>query len=225
MDLIKFINYNISFTFAKYGDGEYLVCNKRKGQNCDNTKYTESLSNAVLNSYKYLSALDNSYLGKWMDGNEIFKYFENIYKPKWVDYESIIFKNAQEFADKLTLYKTIKNCKQDKIYICNQRLSTIAYLFNIDNTIIIHPSDWFEINYQDVLNQTINAVKNPDSIVILTSAGMGAKPLLADLRKAFSNAILIDIGSAFDIFTYTATRSFNMNVPNHIIDEYIQLIL
>lgn len=224
MNFIEYITENKPFTFAKFGDGEYLVCKGSKGQNCDNTKYTEQLGNAVINSYKYLSSLENSYLGRWEDDNIVYNYFENIAVPNWVDYHSIIFKNIYQFYDKLPLLKTIKNSKQEKIYVCNERLNNITPIFNIQRTVLVHPSDWFELNYNDILEHTISSVKNPDSVIIMTSAGMGAKPLLSDLRKTFPNAILIDIGSAFDIFTYTSTRNFNTNVPKHIVDELIKLI-
>ena len=58
----------------------------------------------------------------------------------------------------------------------------------------------------------------------MTSAGMGAKPLLADLRKLYPYAILIDIGSGFDLFVYKKSRSYNMNLTKKEIDEFIDLL-
>ncbi len=100
----------------------------------------------------------------------------------------------------------------------------MAPLFNINNTILIHPSDWYEQSYNTVLNRIKDTVINSSSIIIMTSAGMGAKALLSDLRKVYPNAILIDIGSAFDVFTYKATRSYNMTVTKNEVDEWIKRI-
>tara|TARA_R110000868_G_C10819661_1_gene758537 strand:- start:52 stop:732 length:681 start_codon:yes stop_codon:yes gene_type:complete len=219
----KIIN-NEPFTYAKYGDGEYLVSINRQGMNCDYTPYTSKLSNAVIQSYKYLAPLQNSYIGRWFDDSVVYKYFENIIKPTWADYCAFIFGNKNEFINKLPLLKTIRNATQQKIYICNDANSAVAPLFKIDNTIIVHPSNWFENDYDIILQQTRDYIVNPDSIIIMTSAGMGAKPLLADLRKLYSNAILIDIGSGFDLFVYKKSRLYNMNLTKNEIDEFIDLL-
>jgi hypothetical protein len=224
MDWINKIINNKPFTYAKYGDGEYLASINRKGMNCDHTPYTAKLSNAVIQSYTYLASLDNSYIGRWFDDSIVYKYFENIIKPNWADYCAFIFGTKEQFENKLPLLKTIRNATQQKIYICNDTNSAIAQLFKIDNTVIVHPSNWFETDYDLILQKTRDAIIYPDSIIILTSAGMGAKPLLADLRKLYSNAILIDIGSGFDLFVYKKSRSYNMNLTKNEIDEFIDLL-
>ena len=224
MDFTNKIINNQPFTYAKYGDGEYLVASKRKGQNCDHTQYTEKLGNAVIDSYKYLAPLYNSYIGKWDGDYKVFGFFEKIFKPTWSDYSAFIFGNKKEFQIKLPLLKSIKYATQQKIYVCNQDNFKVNSIFNIDNCVLVHPSDWFEINYDIILQQTKNSVLNPDSVIIMTSAGMGAKPLLADLRKLFPNAILIDIGSAFDLFVYKKTRSYNLNLTKDEIDAFIAFL-
>tara|TARA_R110000868_G_scaffold294847_2_gene555323 strand:+ start:433 stop:1107 length:675 start_codon:yes stop_codon:yes gene_type:complete len=221
MNIIQKINLNVPFTFAKYGDGEYLCAIKRNGQNCDKTKYTHKLSQAIIASYIYLAPLDNSFLGKWTDDNIVYKFFEKIIVPKWVDYSTFIWGTHAEFLDKMLILKSIKYAKQQKIYVCNENLAEMAGLFNIDTIVKIHPSDWFENDYDLILKQIMEKVINTDSIIIMTSAGMGAKPLLSDLRKIYKNSILLDIGSAFDIFTYKVTRSYNMNISRKEVDDII----
>ena len=212
MDWKKYIKENMPFTFVKYGDGEYLCSIRRQGQNCDNTKYTEQLGSAIVSSYIYLASLSNSYLGKWTDDRQTALFFEELIKPQWVDYCSFLFgkqRGVPTFMEQLPLLKCLKNSSQQKIYVCNEVLTAVAPLFNIDKTIIIHPYNWFQLQYDDILQQIKNAVKNPNEIIIMTSAGMGAKPLLADLRQYYPSAILIDIGSGFDALTSTVSRSYN----------------
>jgi hypothetical protein len=221
MDFINALKSNTAFTYAKYGDGEYLCAIKRPGQNCDNTKYTEKLNNAVIESYKYLAPQSNCYIGRWTDG-KVDAFFERMVKPNWRDYSQFIFFTKQEFYQKLNLFRTIKEAPQQKIYLCNDENAKAAPIFNINTCVIVHPSDWFEHGYDAILTETKAAVINPDSVIILTSAGMGAKPLLADLRRSYPNAILIDIGSAFDTFVHRKSRSHNLNFTKSDIDEFIK---
>ena len=227
MDFITALKLNFAFTYVKYGDGEYLCAIKQDltGQNCDYTKYTEKLSNAILESYKYLAPQPNCYIGRWTGiWSEVDIFFEKIVKPNWKNYCEFIFFNKKEFYEKLNLFKAIKDATQQKIYCCNSENAKVAPIFNINSCIIIHPSDWFEQNYDAVLAETKEAIVNPKSVIILTSAGMGAKPLLADLRRSYPDAILIDIGSAFDTFAYRKSRKHNLNFTKSDIDEFIESI-
>ena len=223
MDIVHNINENIPFTFAKYGDGEYFASQKIQGHNCDNTKYTQNLGNAVIESYKYLAPLSNTYIGKWGD-EKVIKFFEELIIPKWDNYLSLITRSIEDFNRTLPILKCIKNSKQQKIYVCNSSLNSISHLFNINKTVNIHESDWFDESYDNILKETIASVINPNSIIILTSAGMGAKPLLAELRKKFPNSILLDVGSGFDAFAYRKSRDYNMNFSKEEIDRLIKLI-
>ena len=78
-------------------------------------------------------------------------------------------------------------------------VATSKDLFSIDTHVTIDKSNWFETSYEQTLQTTINSVKDPNNLLILTSAGMGAKILIADLHKYYPNAIIIDIGSALDL--------------------------
>jgi len=225
MNIVKFINENIPFTFVKFGDGEYLACNKRKGCNCDYTPYTDTLGNRLIESYKYLSSLSNCFIGKW-ETKIINSYFESLGIPNWVDYCSVIFGNNIPFNNVLPILKTIRNAKQQKIYVCNSSIAEKSKkIFNIDTIIDVHQSNWFEENYNSTLQSIIDSIIDKNSIIIMTSAGMGAKPLIYDLNKLYPNAILIDIGSAFDILSNKATRDYNSNIHKDEVDNMINLIL
>ena len=55
--------------------------------------------------------------------------------------------------------------------------------------------------------------------MILTSAGMGAKPLIADLYKLYPHAIIIDIGSAMDLIcSHRRTRDYHTLSQQEVID-------
>lgn len=94
----------------------------------------------------------------------------------------------------------------------------VVELFNVSNTLTTHPSDWFEHTYDYTLEKIKSYVTQPESVIIMTSAGM------EDLRKTFPNAILLDIGSAFDVLAHKASRSYNIHFTTEDVDNFIQEI-
>lgn len=214
MDINKFIQENTPFVFAKFGDGEYYAAKKCTGGNCDGTPYTQKLGDGVIESFKYLTSLSNVFIGKWDDFKGVADYFESLTgnSVNWENYNILIPKSPSEFLNRtLSYFKTIRNAKQQKIYVCNPAMVRESReILKIDRHVPVHPTNWFEQNYDSVLQSVINSVETPDNVIIMTSAGMGAKVLIADLRKKFPNAIIIDIGSALDLVcSNRKTRNFH----------------
>lgn len=190
------------FVFAKYGDGEYNAAVQLQGGNCDGTPYTQKLGEGVKESFQYIAKQPNTYIGQWKDFKGVDSYFQSLVETpvEWVNYNIFIFKTKQQFYEKqLAFYKAIRQSSKHKVYVCNPSMAFRAQqLLNLNETVQIDPVNWFETNYEDVLNRTINAVRDSHGI-ILTSAGMGAKVLISDLHKRFPEATIIDIGSALDL--------------------------
>ena len=213
--LINHILLNTSCVYVKFGDGEYYAAINRPGGNCDGTKYTMKLGNSIINSFKYLISIPNVYIGKRQE-EPVIQYFEMIAEGSpinWVDYHVFMFRDISTFLkEKFILYKTISLASQQKIYICNDKLvEKSKKIFKIDNHIIIHPVNWFELDFSIVFNSVCRAVKDPNNLLILISAGMGGKFLIKCLHKAYPNAILFDIGSAFDqLCGSVQTRSYHV---------------
>ena len=215
----NFINNNNSFVYVKFGDGEYQVANNFSGGNCDGTKYTEKLGKKIIESFKTLSQYQNVYFGNpcvFEDFNQTYDYFNNLSSNKinFVDYHTFIFKSINEYLERCeSLYKSIKNSKQQKIYVCNQYNYDLSKsLLNIDNHILIDPINWCENDYENIYNKVLSSVKDPNNVIILTSAGMGAKVLINDLFKKLNKSIIIDIGSAMDqVFGNRKTRDYHSN--------------
>ena len=218
MEIIKFvefINTNQPFIFAKFGDGEYFAATKAEGGNCDGTPYTEKLSEGIIQSFKYLTNHENVYIARWAERG-VDTYFQSLTDTiiKWTDYNIFIFKSlAQYFGEQQNFYKAIKNYSKQKIYICNQTMVDFSRNFlNIDDFVVVDSVNWFDNNYSDTLNQVIRCVKDPNEVMILSSAGMGAKVLIADIHRIFPNSFIIDIGSALDLVcSGRRTRDFHHN--------------
>lgn len=212
--ITNFINNKIPCVYAKYGDGEYLASIGGRGMygNCDMTPYTPKLQKAMNESFIYISKLNNSYLGQYH--GETFNHWNNFtsFPKKWANYHLFIFYTLKNDLneEKHNLYKAIKYTSLQKIYICNKEMvDKSKIILNIDNHIIVDSNNWFENNFDTILNNTLNTIKDPHNVLILTSAGMGAKPLIAAIHQKNPNSIILDVGSALDfICTGKATRAY-----------------
>jgi hypothetical protein len=217
MDICKFIEKNIPFIFAKFGDGEYYAAKNENGCNCDGTPYTAALGSSIIQSFKYLTQFPNVFIGKWEDFKGVADYFQGLTDNKinWENYNILISRSRNEFLNRaLPYFKAIRKAKQQKVYICNNSMiEGSKSLFNIDNHIIIDPTNWFELNYNEILNSVVNSVMNKDNVLILLSAGMGAKVLFADLHKYFPNSLIMDMGSCLDLLC-SKRRSRDYHVLN-----------
>jgi hypothetical protein len=230
MEITKYINFiklNKPFVFAKFGDGEYNAALNFRGSNCDGTPYSNKLGNGIIQAFKYLSEFDNAYIGKW-PGN-VSEYFKSLVDKtiNWADYNIFIFRNLEQFKnEQFAFFKAVKESNREKIYVCNNSMvNNSKELLNIDKHIVIDSINWFESNYNTTLNELKNSVKDPNNLLILTSAGMGAKILIADLKKIYPNAIIIDLGSAMDlVFGNRKTRDFHYNFSNNDISTIYNLL-
>lgn len=200
LNVVDSIQNNIPFTFVKYGDGEYFAAIQSIGHNCDGTPYTKNLGDSLVQSFKYFTQFDNVFVGKRQE-EFVFRFFSSLSnRVNWEDFHLFMFNSASEFYNRLPIYRAIRNATQQKLYVCNETMvEESKKLLNIDSCVVVNSQNWFEQNYSTVLKSIQSLVKDPSSIIILFSAGMGAKVLMADVLKLFPLAILIDIGSALDL--------------------------
>jgi hypothetical protein len=193
--------------FSKYGDGEYFCAMSHVGVNCDNDKYTEKKKNGLIESFKYIvDELPNAYIGLWWEKVQNDFWTSLVNKPvKWAYYNSVSL--DREDNNKVELYKTIKHSSMKKIYICNPLLVKAEILLNIDYMIYVAFNNWFDTQFDLILEQLKNIIKDDTKYIIMTSAGMSSKILLYELAKLFPNNIYLDFGSALDkICTKQASR-------------------
>jgi len=216
--LTNYIRDSVPCMFVKYGDGEHFAANFYNGGNCDGTPYTRNLGEKVIESFIYNSQQKNTMVGvKSWDYCAPKSFFESVLPSgsapvNWVDYHTVIIDNdtpiQQQSSEKLELYKAIKESTRRKIYIANPKMYKSKEIFNIDHHIEVHPSNWFDNEFETVFNSIKEKIENDTNTMILCSAGMGAKYLVTALHKLYPNAIYIDIGSAFDtICTGIRTRT------------------
>ena len=208
--LTWYIKNNIPCMFLKYGDGEFNAANYYEGQNCDGTRYSRNLGDAIRESFVYNSSQANAMIAAWHDTSNK-EFWESLggTPPNWVEYHTLLLdSNDEDATEKVELYRAIKESSRKKIYVANPRMLRAMDVFALDRFIPIDGSHWFDTDYNEILADVSSEIINDSNTLILTSAGMGAKKLVSDLHRRFPRAIYIDVGSGFDtLCTKIPTRA------------------
>ncbi len=230
-ELTKHIRENRPIGFIKLGDGEYYCANYHNGHNCDCDNYTPKKGTALIHTFKYInSRLNNIYFGMWWN-TENKKFWENFshYPVHWTNYHAIniddhdMNRKDHVLKDKIELFKTIKVSKIKKVYICNELLQKVKLLLNVDKLIHVAPSNWFDTEFDRVLEEAKKEY-DENGTIFLFSCGMGAKPLIGELFRCFPNAIYLDVGSALD-FICTQRNSRGVEYTYNDMKEQFQELL
>lgn len=221
-NLTKHIQEKKPILFLKFGDGEYLCASKqnRNGDvaNCDADTYTDKLSDKIVESFKYVVENENlnTYIGKWWN-NDIALYWNSIlaegHKIKWADYHTIIISKS-DFNDgviqkKIALYKAIQDTDLKKYIICNPLLVKSKMLLNADEIFHVPFQNWFDTQFDNLVSLLCEKIGDNPQPIIITSCGMSAKVLIAEMSKKYPQGIFLDFGSAMDIIcTKRDSRGF-----------------
>lgn len=202
---------NIPVVYCKYGDGEYFCATKYiknlpMNDNCDKDTYTRKLSNGINASFKYITENSNNcFIGKWFNPETV-NYWQSITNNpiNWANYHTLLFEpsdinNDEKFCNKIKVFKAIKSSGKKKIFICNPLLIKAQILLNIDSIVLVPLNNWFDSQFDEILNQVRNLIGQQDGEhIVMTACGMSAKVLIAELHKTHPNGIYLDIGSGLD---------------------------
>lgn len=201
--------------FIRCGDGELYAIQQRRGGNCDGTPYTPRLRISLQLTFTELLKHPRLTLGKW-HVDDVIQYITSIAPTDreipWGSFSMFFFQTLEEFHSKCAgLYRAIRYANQQKIFICNENLvSNSKLLFNIDEHVTIHPTNWFETTFDETYSKITSKVRESSNVLFLVSAGMGGKYLMYKLSKDFPESIILDIGSAFDLICgLRRTRSYH----------------
>ena len=218
--LINCIENSVSVSFSKYGDGEYFAASGCAGANCDGDRYTLKLKEGLIDSIRYIvDVSENAMIGQWPDVN-VKAFWQSLCTKQinWVDYHTVLPCN-KDTQDKIELLKAVKKSSLNKIYVCNPLLIKAQHLLDINHMVHVPFNNWFDTElYSKILENSVKAIVSSGPNIIMTSAGMGAKVLIADLSKQFPNNIYLDFGSALDkICTKKTSRGWERDY-----DAYMQ---
>lgn len=128
-------------------------------------------------------------------------------KPiSWSNYHTIII-DGKYNDEKVQLYKAIKNSKTQKIIVCNELLIKSKILLDADDIVIVPFQNWFDTQFDDILQEVIDIIGPDFPHIVITCCGMSAKVLIAELKKRYDTGIYLDFGSAMDLLcTKKSTR-------------------
>ena len=108
------------------------------------------------------------------------------------------------------MYKTIKQSKLKKIIVCNELLIKSKLLLDIDEVVLIPFNNWFDTQFDTVLQEIKEKIQTDGNHIVMTCCGMSAKVLICELTKSFPLGIYLDFGSALDIIcTKRDSRGYN----------------
>ena len=212
-------------SFSKYGDGEHSAANGHNGANCDRDTYTQALSEGLRRSFTYMvDEAPNTYVGIWHDGGHIDYWSTLVSKPiRTVKYHTLIM-DADHRAEKIGLFAAIKTSGLKKIYICNPLMVRARNLLNIDHMIHVPFNNWFDTEFDRILSEIESCIGSGEQCIIMTSAGMGAKILIAQLSKKYPQNIYLDIGSGLDkICTKKTSRGWEPSYQE-LVGEFRDLL-
>jgi hypothetical protein len=234
--IINSIIYSIPIAFLKFGDGEYNCIMNPNGCNCDKDNYTYKLSNSLRNAFINITNNNNNsyYIGKWNNRKVIDDYINisNNNNINYADYHTFIMlgqSHMEGYLDKkkIKIYETIKISKIKKIMVCNSSMIKAQKLLDIDYMIFIPVNNWFDDQFENVLNNVSEIINNNNGEphIILTCCGMSAKVLIYELSKKYDNSLYFDIGSALDYLCNEDIRGYkNLYSYEYLLDLFKEVI-
>lgn len=72
-------------------------------------------------------------------------------------------------------------------------------LFNAENIVLVPLNNWFDNQFDNILQNICEIIGNNCDHIIITCCGMSAKVLICELYKKYPNGIYLDFGSALDL--------------------------
>lgn len=218
--------------FIKFGDGEFFCMDNTYpgSHNIDYDSFTLEKGKQLVSAFNTFvnSFSSNIYLGKWHEDHWDWEQFlqEKENTISWANYHTLLL-DGDEMSEKIELYKTIKYTPLTKIYIGNKFLKRVQVILNVDKYIQVAERNWFDHDFDLILQQVLHEMNNiPSPCIIMTSAGMAAKILLAEILSKHPNTIVLDFGSAFDFIctgrqsrTWEPPRNFLLQLLSECIDD------
>lgn len=222
--LITKLNNDERVIFTKFGDGE-LRCMRNDNSvgiaNFDGDRYTIELGQALQKAFIALSESPNTYIGRWHH-LDVTSYCLSLYydylvennkelkPPPYVHYHFCY--NDCAFDENLNLFnfvKTLQDTKKHKIVITNKLNENHRTIFKADSFIEVPMNSWYAYGlYEHLITITSNILDQYPNAIILISAGLASKVLIAYLSQKYKQASFIDLGSGFDILSQNRyTRS------------------
>src|SRR5574343_157330 len=196
-----------NFTIVKFGDGELrnMISNNEHEHNCDGNMYFRGLGDDLIASYIYFLKNESSYICKWHSHEYTIQHkMEEDHKSsfndlrKFVYYDLLIHKMPISI-EQLKFFKILKHIKRNKIYISNSdMIDKLSNVLNLTHGFVIPKQNayLFKGTIFTGLKNLFQNINSPS--IVMLSAGMFSKVIIAFLSENFPDNTYLDIGSSFD---------------------------
>lgn len=210
--VLKNIENNIPFSFARYGDGEWnciLSPNDQKG-NCDGHKYFKDLSTSLkkilICKPKYYLGMQNFALS--LKGNEI-NYFLEKNNLKDIEWSNADIFHKSSIRNEFDSFFNVLN-EKEIILVGPLYLSKLNIKFNFSTMIRVPDQDcWLS---KDQIIESIKSsieFKIDKRFIVLICASMTANVIVDELYNWNKDHTYLDMGSVFDPFVGVEKRSYH----------------
>lgn len=208
------------FTFAKFGDGEWMCMAGESGANADGHNYSDALATGLREAFIAIARAKHAFIGDWVgtytDVREALVEAENL-TPRYVPYHLVLVQKDSLRPELYDFYEALKTSKYEKVFVGPARLAGVCKMLNIDTHVVVPEQNAFlEL---DRIKAELDRAANFNYTIWIFSAGMPAKLLIQHVLATHEEgeATCIDAGSAFDpLFLDQPSRS---NQPMRAVAE------
>lgn len=198
------IRNKVPFSFIKRGDGEEACMNGVTGSNCDLHPYSPELGAKLRQSFNYFSSKEECFVPLF---------------DQQTYFNSLLHRVDSDLVKVKDFYDAIRDDNRNKIYVGPKRLDVVAKLLRAEH-IVVPDINCFD-KYDEILKALLGELD--DNSIVMFSAGMPAKAMIAECLKARDNITCLDLGSAFDsIIGQTRTEQISRG---EILELYIDWLL
>tara|TARA_R100001163_G_scaffold65221_2_gene61665 strand:+ start:250 stop:951 length:702 start_codon:yes stop_codon:yes gene_type:complete len=205
-EMCEKLQNNIPFAFSRWGDGEWIMVSKtyddKKNANIDGNIYYDDLADKLK---QIVSQKQDYYMGHMKMpiadpyGNSL-EHMKHEYPQDWKNSDllhGLSIRNQIPYM--LELFQSIH-----VVYIGNESLKTLPF---IDEFIEIPYKNVWD-NYDKILSDIKNCIKDDIHKTFLFSAGMATNVFVDDLWKYNKNNTYMDVGSVFDPYVGRRSRGY-----------------
>lgn len=192
------------FVFVKFGDGEFECMAGGAGQNCDGQEYSPDLQRALIESWQFLTGLDNARLTCWCP-ERIAKRLPaevSLNGRAYLDHDALLFHEMGPGLE--AFYRVLMADRRQKVLVAPTQLAPAATLLGCHRFVEVPRPGAFSCR-QEIFRKMTN--QDTRKAIFLFCAGPAAKVLIADLIRADQTVTCLDLGSALDPIYIGETRT------------------
>lgn len=196
------------FSLARFGDGEFLCIEGKKGGNSHGCDYTPELKADLI------AIMEDDTILKGMQRilPSQLRRIRPLIKGEWVDTE--IFGDALAMGELKPFIDVLKNKRLMIVSSKEKRAIPIPYVHFVETPRTNTHAEKNRIVEEILANLDVSGVE-----IVLLACGMAAGTIVHELSKREKNVSFIDIGHIFDPFVGESSREYLKNVSIETINK------